>query len=39
LQREFSVLAETDVNTVEQFSQLIVRQQEGLLIRLVMLRV
>ena len=34
LQREFSVLAETDVNTVEQFSQLIVRQQEGLLIRI-----
>lgn len=34
LQREFSVLAQTDVNTVEQFSQLIVRQQEGLLIRI-----
>jgi len=34
LQREFSVLAETDVNTVEQFAQLIVRQQEGLLIRI-----
>jgi len=33
-QREFSVLAETDVNTPEQFSQLIVRQQDGLLIRL-----
>ncbi len=33
-QREFSVLAETDVNTPEQFAQLIVRQQDGLLIRL-----
>ncbi len=33
-EREFSVLAETDVNTPEQFAQLIVRQQEGLLIRL-----
>jgi multidrug efflux pump len=34
VQREFSVLAETDVNTPEQFAQLIVRQQDGLLIRI-----
>lgn len=34
LQREFSVLAQTDVNTAEQFAQLIVRQQDGLLVRI-----
>ena len=34
VQREFSVLAETDVNTPEQFAQLIVRQQDGLLVRI-----
>lgn len=33
LQREFAVLAETDVNTPEQFAQLIIRQQDGLLVR------
>ncbi|PTQ90083.1 efflux RND transporter permease subunit [Agitococcus lubricus] len=33
LQREFSVLAETDVNTPEQFGQLIIRQEAGLLVR------
>jgi multidrug efflux pump len=32
--REFDVLARTDVNTPEQFAQLIVRQQNGLLVRL-----
>ncbi|HNG47891.1 MAG TPA: efflux RND transporter permease subunit, partial [Agitococcus sp.] len=33
VQREFSVLAETDLNTVEQFENIIIKQQDGLLLR------
>ena len=33
VQREFSVLAETDLNTVEQFKNIIIKQQDGLLLR------
>jgi multidrug efflux pump len=33
LQREFSVLAETDLNTVQQFENIIIKQQDGLLLR------
>ncbi|HMY28986.1 MAG TPA: efflux RND transporter permease subunit, partial [Agitococcus sp.] len=34
VQREFSVLAETDLNTVEQFENIIIKQQDGLLLRI-----
>ncbi|HNL80135.1 MAG TPA: efflux RND transporter permease subunit, partial [Agitococcus sp.] len=33
VQREFSVLAETDLNTVQQFENIIIKQQNGLLLR------